>query len=69
MKELVEVFSDFPEPRCQGKVKHRFIDILVIAVCAVIAGANAWTDIEQVRPAKKGLAGFISSAQRRYSST
>ncbi|WP_230578218.1 transposase family protein [Xenorhabdus bovienii] len=42
----MNVFSDFPDPRCQGKVKHRFIDILVITVCAVIAGANAWTDIE-----------------------
>ncbi len=53
MKELVAVFSDFPDPRCQGKVKHRFIDILVIAVCAVIAGANAWTDIEQYGQLKK----------------
>ncbi|CEF31095.1 transposase family protein [Xenorhabdus nematophila] len=39
MKKLVDVFSDFPDPRCQGKIRHRFIDILVIAVCAVIAGA------------------------------
>ncbi|MEQ1977068.1 ISAs1 family transposase [Xenorhabdus sp. SGI240] len=57
MKELVEVFSDFPDPRCQGKVKHRFIDILVIAVCAVIAGANAWTDIEQYGQLKKDWQG------------
>jgi transposase len=26
------------DPRCQGKIEHRLTDILVIAVCAVIAG-------------------------------
>ncbi|MDE9541272.1 ISAs1 family transposase [Xenorhabdus bovienii] len=57
MKKLVDVFSDFPDPRCQGKIRHRFIDILVIAVCAVIAGANAWTDIEQYGQLKKDWLG------------
>jgi len=27
---------------CAGKVDHRLIDILVIAVCAVIACAESW---------------------------
>jgi len=34
------------DPRCAGKVVHRLIDILVIAVCAVVAGAESWEDIE-----------------------
>jgi len=38
--QLVEHFSDFDDPRCPGKVEHRLIDILVIAVCAVIASAE-----------------------------
>lgn len=42
---LIEHFSDLDEPRCPGKVEHRLIDILVIAVCAVIAGAESWEDI------------------------
>ncbi|MBD2786459.1 transposase family protein [Xenorhabdus sp. DI] len=54
----MDVFSDFPDPRCQGKVEHLFIDILVIAVCA------SWTDIEQCGQRKKGLAVFISSEKR-----
>ncbi len=33
------------DPRCSGKVEHRLIDILVIAVCAVIACAESWDDI------------------------
>ena len=31
--------------RCRGKVEHRLTDILVIAVCAVIACAESWNDI------------------------
>jgi hypothetical protein len=38
--KLVEHFSALEDPRCAGKVEHRLIDILVIAVCAVIACAE-----------------------------
>ena len=37
-KKLAEHFSELEDPRCSGKVEHLLIDILVIAVCAVIAG-------------------------------
>ena len=37
VEKLVEHFSALEDPRCAGKVEHRLIDILVIAVCAVIA--------------------------------
>ncbi len=33
------------DPRCSGKVEHRLVDVLVIAVCAVIACAESWDDI------------------------
>ncbi len=42
---LIEHFSELEDPRCPGKVEHRLIDILVIAVCAVIACAESWEDI------------------------
>jgi predicted transposase YbfD/YdcC len=45
VRNLVEEFSALKDPRCGGKVEHRLIDILVIAVCAVIAGAESWEDI------------------------
>ena len=41
----MEEFSTLEDPRCGGKIEHRLIDILVIAVCAVIAGAESWADI------------------------
>ena len=40
VEKLVEHFSALEDPRCAGKVDHRLIDILVIAVCAVIACAE-----------------------------
>ena len=43
--QLIEHFSELEDPRCPGKVEHRLIDILVIAVCAVIACAESWEDI------------------------
>jgi predicted transposase YbfD/YdcC len=45
VRKLVEEFSTLDDPRCGGKVEHRLIDILVIAICAVIAGAESWEDI------------------------
>ena len=45
IEKLVEHFSALEDPRCAGKVDHRLIDILVIAVCAVIACAESWDDI------------------------
>jgi hypothetical protein len=33
------------DPRCSGKVEHRLVEVLVIAVCAVIACAESWDDI------------------------
>ena len=44
-KKLAEHFSELEDPRCSGKVEHLLIDILVIAVCAVIAGAESWVDM------------------------
>jgi predicted transposase YbfD/YdcC len=45
IENLGQYFSTIEDPRCSGKVAHRLIDILVIAVCAVIACAESWDDI------------------------
>ena len=45
VKSLVQHFSAVADPRCGAKIEHRLIDILVIAVCAVIACAESWDDI------------------------
>ncbi len=40
-RHLVEV----EDPHCSGKVEHRLVGVLVIAVYAVIACAESWDDI------------------------
>jgi DDE family transposase len=45
MRELIERFGALSDPRDPCKVEHRLIDILVIAVCAVIGEAESFEDI------------------------
>src|SRR3978361_961169 len=45
IENLAQYFSTIKDPRCCGKAEHRLIDVLVIAVCAVIACAESWDDI------------------------
>jgi predicted transposase YbfD/YdcC len=49
---LVSSFQDLPDPRVEGRCDHKLIDIIVIAVCAVIAGAENWVDVENFGKAK-----------------
>ncbi len=45
IESLAQYFNTIEDPRCGGKIEHRLRDILVIAVCAVIACADSWDDI------------------------
>ena len=45
MDVLADRFSDLDDPRESGKVIYPLTDILVIAVCAAIAGAESYEDI------------------------
>ena len=43
---MLRIFRDIPDPRMQKKVTHKLHDILVIAVCSIIAGLEHWTQME-----------------------
>jgi predicted transposase YbfD/YdcC len=43
---LAACFVGLDDPRTASRCAHQLIDILVIAVCAVIACAESWEDIE-----------------------
>jgi len=45
IESLGQYFGAIQDPRCYGKVEHHLLDILVIAVSAVIACAESWDDI------------------------
>jgi predicted transposase YbfD/YdcC len=45
-------FGDLEDPRIDRTKLHKLVDILVIAICAVIAGADNWEDVEEFGKAK-----------------
>ncbi len=45
IERMGRYFVAVEDPRCSGKVEHRLVEVLVIAVCAVIACAESWDDI------------------------
>ncbi len=46
IQSLLDYISVTPDIRQQGKVKHKLSAILFLTVCAVIAGADEWQEIE-----------------------
>ena len=50
---LVEHFEDLEDFRVERTKIHQLSDIIVIAVCAVICGADTWVEIEEFGHAKR----------------
>lgn len=45
IESLMECLAEIEDPRVNRRRRHLFIDIVVIAVCAVICNADTWKDI------------------------
>lgn len=43
---IVKHFSKVKDPRIDRTKRHQLLDILIIAICGVICGADSWVDIE-----------------------
>ena len=50
---IVDHFANIDDPRVERTREHKLNDIMVIAICAVICGANHWTEVELFGQAKK----------------
>ena len=48
-----EHFADLPDPRVRRGQRHSLASLLTIAICAVICGADSWTEVEQFGRAKE----------------
>ena len=42
---IVDCFTDMEDPRCVHLCLHKLIDIVVIAICGVICGADDWVEV------------------------
>jgi len=60
LEAIEEHFSKVNDPRKDRTKNHKLIDIIVIAICAVICGADGWVDIELFGNSKqRWLATFL----------
>src|SRR3954453_22128044 len=45
LEALISQLAQIEDPRCDWRVEHKLIDVLVIAVCAVLGEAESFEDI------------------------
>jgi predicted transposase YbfD/YdcC len=60
LEALIAALETIEDPRCEWRVEHRLLDILVIAVCAVLGEAESFEDIALYGRCKRDwLEGFL----------
>lgn len=64
---LIISFQNLPDPRVEGRCDHKLLDIIVIAVCAVLAGAETWVEVEQFGKARQAWPARLLELRDRYS--
>ena len=50
---MKEYFEGIKDPRQQGKVRHNLAEVIMMVICAVIAGCDVWEDIADYCRAKE----------------
>ena len=53
LSALTASFRSLPDPRVERTKQHLLVDIMAIAICAVVCGAEAWTEVEDFGTIKK----------------
>lgn len=51
---LDEYFGELPDPRVERTRQHKLIDIIGIALCAVICGADNWVEVAEFGQIREG---------------
>lgn len=49
---IADYFGEIEDPRIDRRKQHKLIDIITIAICAVVCGAETWVDMEVYGKAK-----------------
>lgn len=53
LSALTASFRSLPDPRVDRTKQHLLVDIMAIAICAVVCGAEGWTEVEDFGKIKK----------------
>ena len=51
--DLATIFAAVEEPRIERTKQHQLVDIIIIALCGVICGAEGWVEIEEFGRSKE----------------
>jgi len=51
--KITEHFGKVRDPRVGNATQHKLLDIIVIAICAVVCGADGWKDVELFGKSKR----------------
>ena len=55
LQDLERIFAHVEDPRIERTKRHRLRDILILAICGTICGAEGWVEIEEFGKAKEGF--------------
>lgn len=53
LRDLETIFTQVEDPRVERTKRHRLQDILILAICGVMCGAEGWVEIEEFGKAKE----------------
>ena len=63
---IAEYFAALDDPRIDRTKRHKLLDIVTIALCATICGADSWVDIELFGNCKEEVVQVLSGVAQRY---
>ena len=49
----MEYFGDLEDPRIERCKRHQLLDVITVAICAVICGADSWVHVEMFGKSKE----------------
>ena len=50
---VMDYFRELDDPRIERSKRHQLLDIVAIAICAVICGADSWVYVEMFGRSKE----------------
>ena len=63
---VLDHFADLDDPRVERTRRHKLVDIIAIAICAIICGADSWVHVELFCPASTIFADSCCLIEKCY---
>lgn len=54
---LTRLFEDMDDPRVVGRCSYPLVEVVLIGICAVLCGAETWTEVEEFGESKREWLG------------